>query len=415
MERRRLSLFCLVIGLLVTTSLRAAPTYTITFLDTLPVPSGVDPSIRDSLAYAINEQGIVVGESTLDRTGNIGQTRPVLWNGSSEAVELWDDQTFGGKGLGINSAGFVVGRYGSGSGILLPGPGIPDGAGFIWNPTTRQFMDLGDLGGDRVEATGINNVGQVSGSSEAPGIIIIDGVPTVVPVPRAFVWDSVNGMRDLGTLPDGNGSRGTAINGNGKVVGWSLMSDGSERAFIWNDANGMQDLGALSVGFGTGGRAFAINDADQVVGDWDGPGGGPFIWDSTNGMQRIASEAELQQLGYSFRPRGINSFGAIVGFGESVSGNQQAIYWESGVGLKLLADLVQLDPDWELQAAFDINDRGEIVGTAFNTSDGRFRGFLLAPVPEPNSIALCGIGSLAVALMRRNAGKRYLRGSKRAV
>src|SRR3972149_589470 len=411
---RSLLLLCVAMGFSVATSVRAAQ-YSITFLDTLPIPPGTDPTVRDSFAYAINEQGDIVGESTLDRTGHIGQTRPVQWNGTSEAVELWDDQTFGGKGLGINCAGFVVGRSGCGSGIPWPGPGIPGGGAFIWNPTTRQFMDLGDLGSARAEATGINDAGHVSGSAEALEVFIIDGMPVILPVPRAFIWDDVNGMHDLGTLEgNGEGSRGAAINNSGKVAGWSLMSDGTERAFIWDAANGMQDLGALSMAFGSSGRAFAINDLDQIVGTWDGPEGGPFIWDSTDGIQRIASDAELQELGVGFLPQSINYFGAVVGFGVSVFGEPQAVYWERGVGLKLLADLVQLDANWELQAAFGINDRGEIVGTAYNTSDGRFRGFLLTPIPEPNSIALWCMGGLALGVSRYKTGKRCERGLLRA-
>lgn len=382
MERRRLSLFCVVIGLLVATSLRAAPTYTITFLDTLPVPSGADPSIRDSFAYAINEQGIVVGESTLDRTGNIGQTRPALWNGSSEAVELWDDETFGGKGLGINSAGFVVGRYGSGSGVPLPGPGIPDGGAFIWNPATRQFMDLGDFGGARAEATGINEGGQVSGSAEALETFIIDGMPVLLPVPRAFIWDEVNGMRDLGTLEgNGEGSRGTAINNDGKVVGWSLMSDGTERAFIWDEANGMQALASESS------RALAINDHGEVVGRLLGDGvtipPRSFIWDELS-LQLLPSEMG--------QPSGINNNREVI----DLLGN----IWDEMNGMRRVVDLLPPLGNWEISSLSAINDKGQIAGTAFNTVDGRFRGILLTRIPEPNAFVLSCVGSLLLMWRR---------------
>ncbi|HEX3600279.1 MAG TPA: hypothetical protein VHU84_09045, partial [Lacipirellulaceae bacterium] len=231
------------------TCAHGAPEYTITVLDTLPIPQGSDPFGYQSYAYAINEQGVVVGESTLNTSGNIGQTRPVMWNASSQPVELWHDQTFGGKGLGINNAGFVVGRYGSGNGIPLPGPGIPDGGAFIWDPVSREFMDLGDLDGFRVEATGINENGQVVGSSEN---VELDA--------RAFIWDSATGMHDLGTL-GGAFSRGTAINNAAQVVGWSAVANGLEQAFLWDAANGMRAIGTAQES-----RAYSINDTGEVVG-----------------------------------------------------------------------------------------------------------------------------------------------------
>jgi len=382
-----------VLGSLSATAVRAAQ-YTVTFLDTLPIPPGADPSIRDSFAYAINEIGVVTGESTLDRTGHIGQTRPVLWNGSSEAVELWDDQNFGGKGLGINSAGFVVGRYGSGSGIPLPGPGIPDGGAFIWNPATRQFMDLGDFGGARAEATGINEANQVSGSAEALEVFIIDGMPVLLPVPRAFIWDQVNGMRDLGTLEgNGEGSRGAAINNNGKVVGWSLMSDGTERAFIWDEVNGMQALASESS------RAFAINDHGEVVGRLLGDGvtvpPRSFIWDELSGLQLLPSEMG--------QPSGINNNREVI----DLLGN----IWDEMNGMRRVEDLLPPLGNWEISSLSAINDKGQIVGTAFNTIDGRLRGIFLTPIPEPNALALSCIGSLPLMWRRYRTRQCHARGS----
>lgn len=377
------------LGLSVATSLRAAQ-YTITFLDTLPVTPGADPSVRDSFAYAINEQGVVVGESTLDRTGHIGQTRPVLWNGSSEAVELWDDQMFGGKGLGINNAEFVVGRYGSGSGIPLPGPGIPGGGAFIWNPATRQFMDLGDFGGARAEATGINEVGQVSGSAEAMEVVVIDGTPMLSPVPRAFIWDALNGMRDLGTL-GGNISRGTAINSQGEVVGWSSLLDGTERAFVWNAIDGM--LPIISLAGET--RVFSINDLGQVVGIDFSTGG--FLWDAMTGLVSLGN----------ISPNDINNAGQVVGL--------NGIIWDSENGLRNIADLLPPLNDWTITNLSSINDQGQIVGTAFNSVDGRFRGIILTPIPEPNAIALWCMAGLALGRLRYNDGRRRPRGPQRAV
>jgi probable HAF family extracellular repeat protein len=365
----------------------AAPSYSLTFLDTLPIPPGVDPFDRSSFAFALNNSGVATGESQLDRSGAIGITRPVMWTGSGEAIDLWEDQTFGGIGLDINDAGYIVGRYGSGTIMPLPGPGIPPGGGFLWNPTTREFNDLGDLGGFNVEATAINHANQVAGSSEALRFFDIGGVPTLLPVPRAFIWDATNGMQDLGTL-DGGASRGTAINESGSVVGWSSLLDGTDRAFIWDAANGMQAIGDQDS------RAFGMNDYGQVVGLTSGDGvnqpPGGFVWDRDNGMKSLGR----------ILPRDINNSGVVVGFSEDIGGQLTAVLWEDDLGIVPLHEFVSISTDWRLEVAYAINDRGQIVGSAFNEVDGRFRGFLLTPVPEPDAstiVILCMLGVAALS------------------
>jgi probable HAF family extracellular repeat protein len=68
-------------------------------------------------------------------------------------------------------------------------------------------------------------------------------------------------MIDLGTI-GGNGSEATGINNEGQVVGYSYTSSGLAHAFIWNSGT-MTDLGTLG---GNNSVAFDINDAGQVVG-----------------------------------------------------------------------------------------------------------------------------------------------------
>jgi probable HAF family extracellular repeat protein len=359
-----LSLLCVGLGLSISAPIDAAQ-YLLTPLDPLPVPAGEDSFGHDGYAYAINNGGVVVGESTIDRSGAIGRSRPVMWSESSQAQELWSDQNFGGKGLGVNSSGFVVGRYGSSDVTPLPGPGIPDGGAFIWNPTTRQFMDLGDLGGSRVEATGINDAGQAAGSSEALEVATgSDGQPTFEIQDRAFIWDAVNGMHDLGTL-GGNFSRGTAINDLGQVVGWST-NNGLEQAFIWDSMGGMRALGTNNES-----RAYSVNDHGQVVGIEFGVGG--FLWDEASGVRSIGN----------IFPTDINNFGQVVG--------QNGMIWDSENGLRHLEDLISPAPGWEIVDVASINDRGQIVGTGHDLADGSYRGFLLTPVPEPSTAMVTGI------------------------
>jgi probable HAF family extracellular repeat protein len=346
----------------------AAPQYNIVALDVLP--GGVD-----SYATAINESGVVVGHSTLDRTGHVGRSRPVIWNSMGEPTEMWSDQFFGGIPSGINNLGQVVGRYGSGSGIPLPGPGIPPGGAFIWDVVTRNFSDLGDLGGQNVLASGINDVGQVSGSSE-----------NSLGQPRAFIWDEVNGMREIGTL-GGIWSFGNDINSSGQIAGYSWRADESEHAYIWTPFVGMNDLGPANR---DGTRAFGLNDPGDVVGNGtiSADLAGALLWEEDRITGLSSSE-----VAFSFASE-VNNVGQAVGYA-SGNGRAYAVVWDKVLGPRHLEELITPDAGWLLEQATSINDRGQIVG--YGLLNDQVRGFLLTPVPEPSSLGIlawalsCGV------------------------
>jgi len=72
----------------------------------------------------------------------------------------------------------------------------------------------------------------------------------------------------------------------------------------------------------------------------------------------------------------------------------------------------QIDPSlgWELLLAVDINNIGQITG--YGLRNGQTRAFLLtpdaSPVPEPSSLAMWGIGALAMAFARRKSKQQSL-------
>lgn len=358
--------------------------YTITALDILP--GGLD-----SAAFGLSESGRVVGHSALNRTGNVGQSRPVSWNEAGGPSELWTangPNSWGGIALGINNDGQVVGRYGAGSGVPLPSLTIRPGAAFIWDPV-QGMRDLGSLGGLNAEAVGINETGQVVGTSETP----TGG--------RAFIWDAAGGMRNLGSL-GGTWSFGRDINNVGQVVGtsWGANNFG-ERAFIWDSVSGMRDLGSP-----TGGstRAFAINDLGHTVGvDYGmatGQGGiaGMVVW----GEETLLVP---QPTGGRPSPHDINNHGQIVGsFGVNET---NAFVWHAGTGFVDLEGLIPLDSGWDLEEAFAINDAGQIVG--FGRLNGGYRAFVMTPVPEPSTLALSFIAALAIVVLisRRVNVRKY--------
>ncbi len=336
----------------------AAPQYSIVALDVLP--GGLD-----SLAFGLNDVGQVVGDSRLDRTGNVGQSRPVVWDYSGTSHELWSEQADGASLAGINNAGWIVGRYGSGSGIPTPGPGVPFGRGFVWD-SMNGLRDLGLSSVGNSEAAAINSSGQVVGTSEILETIIIDGVPNTSFFPHAFIWDETNGIRDIGNL-GGFGGFANAINQHGQVVGYSDTQEGHERAFIWDENGGMQEIPTLA---GGDTRARAINNIGLVAGFEFGVGG--FVWSNTFGIQPTPG------LG---NPYGINDQGQVVGGG--------GLIWDAVNGTRNLADLIPPNTGWELDFAFAINNAGDIVG--YGVLNGQIRGFLLTPVPEPSSAALFSI------------------------
>ena len=158
------------------------------------------------------------------------------------------------------------------------------------------IQDLGSLGSYYFStsslAYGINDQGQVVGES-----ITNSGDY------HAFLWDSVQGMQDLGILKGYNGqtnryteSYAYGINNNGQVVGESTINNGYH-AFLWDSVHGMQDLGTLgSYSYaGSYSVAFGINDQGQVVGESITNSGHyeAFLWDSAHGMQGLGSLARI--------------------------------------------------------------------------------------------------------------------------
>ena len=122
------------------------------------------PQSVDSSATAINGSGIVVGWSgSLDCTEPVG-CRATRWDLASGAIDdlgtlAGDDVDSDGVGsiaFDVNDAGLVVGRSTTSSG---------EHHAFVWDPTTWVMRDLGTLGGSYSEAHAVNERGEVTGYS----------------------------------------------------------------------------------------------------------------------------------------------------------------------------------------------------------------------------------------------------------
>jgi probable HAF family extracellular repeat protein len=320
---------------------------------------GALPGANSSSATEINAPGQIVGVSgdvaEIDPLTGAPAFRAVLWTGG----KIIDLGTLGGGSLasGINDGGLVVGA----SANAVPDPFslfgfVTETRTFIWE--NGVMRDIGTLGGpDAAPFAGPNNRGQVIGYSYINSTPNADNGPFCapnVPTQNPFVWQKGK-MVDLGTL---GGTCGFAefINNRGQIIGQSaLPGNRVSHPFLW-DAGVLTDLGTFG---GDNGNVSWINDAGQIVGEADLPGSethDAFLWEK--GVM-----TDLGNLGQTSFAFAINSKGQVVGHSLANDGTYHAFLWEKGGPM---IDLNAFVPEGstlqQLTDAFNINDRGEILG-----------------------------------------------------
>jgi probable HAF family extracellular repeat protein len=250
---------------------------------------------------------------------------------------------------------------------------------FWWDKATNPpYTELGTLGttpnlGASSSAYGINNAGQIVGSS--------DYCPNGNSVgQRAFIWQ--NGvMTALDPSTNSNDSSATfAINANGDVAGYTnhVGNSVNPQAVIWKGgtAAGLSALQSLACQFtACQTRALAINDSGQAAG-W---GMGPFVTGplgSYNANQAVMWDANgkptgLGSLGSYFNDQAnaINSQGMVVGYSQIDPYTIHAVLWQNGnpQNPQDLGAIPGLDPNYSNLAdnnssAWGINSKGDIVG-----------------------------------------------------
>lgn len=274
----------------------------------------------------------------------------------------------------LNDHGTVAGF----SNISTPDPNGEDFCGiqftliclpFVWQDGVLTPLPL--LGGNNGDASSINNRGQIVGSAETP-----------TPDPtcafaflqnEAVLWENGH-VQELPPLPGDPVGNAIEINDNGQVVGATGCVNGNVHAVLWQNGTPI-DLGNL--GSESFNLAFAINNRGQVVGQSTLQDGTfhAFLWQ--NGV--MADLGYLPGLPVSLA-NGINNKGQVVGI--SFSGGDSsavAFVWQNGK-MADLNTLIPVNSPWFLLEALGVNDRGEIAGFMFNTSNGEVHGYLLTPI-----------------------------------
>ena len=356
----------------------------------------------------INNSGEIVG------TGNLiqGSDLPVYRtpDGRMQFLDTLPAQSPGGSAEAINHHGQIVGR------LTQRG-----NEGVVWQPN-GSITDLDAI----AEASNMNfnSANDINESGQVVGIGVFQ--VTGITVNRALLWSEQTGLLNLGTLPGLQNSRASGINDLGQVVGTcSPPSGGGSRGFIWTQSTGMTALGNLPTDV-PGSAALSVNDTGQVLGSISVrlPSGDNFgtavRWEASGALTEIPrfDFADLQSplRHVSSSGAAMNSLGQIVGRNQAVTESfdfvDRDFLWDDEWGLLDIRDLIdETGNGWTILGLSGINDLGQIIGWA-NGPDGQPMGFILNPVPEPESFVLglaCGALMLCWLLKRRRDALSPLR------
>ena len=218
-------------------------------------------------------------------------------------------------------------------------------------------LDIGTFGGASSRAWGINDAGVVVGEAD-----------NMAGVRRAFSY-SAGAMNDLGTL-GGPSAGARAINNDGHIAGFATLPTGSPRAFRLSGGV-MQNLGTLPSTVELYSYGYAINARDTVAG---ASSVGEFTLPDPPVHGFVTRASTLVDIG-TFGGQvsaayGINDRGMVVGTAEVGTGNhdRNAYIWFRG----FKRDIGNLGGGYA--EAYDINNRNQVVG--FSTASTGQHGFL---------------------------------------
>ncbi len=336
-----------------------------------------------STATGINDLGQVIGESF-----NTFGTRTAFRTAPNSPINPATDNILGNGPVttanGINNLGQVVGS--------TSGTGGPSTVSYISSSNDGSIQQESLL---LDEANAINDLGQIAGTNN----VSAPGFPRVV---RAVRIGS-NGEPNLGTL-GGEISFGNGINNLGQVVGSSETANGERRAFrtAANSAinAATDDLGTLG---GSSSTAIDINDLGQVVGSSTTASGERHAFRTAANSAINADTDDLGTLGGNFSVAySINNSGLVVGDSELADGSDRAFLYD-GTKLFDLNTLIPADSGIVLANARGINASGQIAAS------GNGRAFLLTPVPEPTTMLGVLAFGAGAGILRKRAAKQKVK------
>ena len=385
---------------------------TLTVLALAPINAHADPPVPlayvlsdlgavpgttgNSFGFGVNDQGQVTGGGVFDTSG--GPTTAFLSgpNGASPLKPLEGlPGGFGYEGgVGINAAGQVTGWDYTAGG---------DPRAFLSDPNGGALHDLGTLPGTTgSRGSAVNDSGQVVGVADTATAV------------QAFLSEPNGGpLHPLGTTPDGRlAESATGVNARGEVTGLFTTATGMVHAYLSGPNGGaLSDLGILPGGRNSVG--YGVNASGQVAG-WADIANGSNTY--PHAFLSGVNGGPLQDLGVPSSPgasseaRAVNDRGQVVGFSRSNGGELRAFIYSGGVMTDLNSVLTPLSSFTRLYAAYSISNDGHITGEGF-TSGGDIHAFLLTPIKAAPRItiraaasAVNGVGQRTITVTATNTG-----------
>jgi probable HAF family extracellular repeat protein len=342
-------------------------------------------------AASINNIGWIAGDAFATSTTEhaelwVGVPLDLGTLGGPNSAVGWPNKNNRGQIVGISETADINSLGEDWSCALANFPTITNHIcyGFLWQD--GGMTALPPLpGGYNSYGAAINNRGQAVGWAENGVHESTCAAPQVLQFEAVMWGPKVGEMTELPPLSGDLDGAATAINDQGQVVGISGICDQAVGRYTAKHAVLWQTGGPINLGNFDGGVAWntptAINSRSQVVGfanlpDTHAGALNPvaFLWTQEHGIQKLLPLGDDTN-DWAW---GINAQGRVVGqsFGAS---SARAFLYQDGV-MTDLNTLIQPGSPLYLVLANDINERGEIVGFATDTSSNATVAFLAVPV-----------------------------------
>jgi len=250
--------------------------------------------------------------------------------------------------FGLNDGGQIAGTSLNGSGIEQA---------FVWSAGGGMLGLTTETGSGRSCGLAINRHGVLTGSLSRA----LDDAA------RPLRWSAASGAEDLGYAPGLPWpSTGRVLNDAGLIAGVATIDDEQTHVFVWTRASGMVDIDTLGsvesspVAVGAGGEV-----AGNRLASSDDGGDRPFLWTAAGGMVDLGTGRGSTAWVNAMTP-GLHIAGGI-GYAD---GHQRAMSWTRRGGMRELGTL-----GGRTSVARVVNDRGQIAGFAENKA-GAMRAFV---------------------------------------